>query len=49
MTGTNLSLSFRKREFSPVYLALILVLGCVTFRMRNGNFPEFILLGLRLP
>src|SRR5271163_4347909 len=31
-----------KRELSPVYLALILVLGCVTFRLLSSNFPEFI-------
>ncbi len=31
-----------KRKFSPVYLALILVLGCVTFRLLSSNFPEFI-------
>ena len=31
-----------KREFSPVYLALILVLGCVMFRLLSSNFPEFI-------
>jgi hypothetical protein len=31
-----------KREFSPVYLALILVLGCVTFRLLSSHFPEFI-------
>jgi len=31
-----------KREFSPVYLALILVLGCVTFRLLSNDFPEFI-------
>jgi len=31
-----------KREFSPVYLALILVLGCVTFRLLSSEFPEFI-------
>ena len=31
-----------KREFSPVYLALILVLGCVTFRLLSSLLPEFI-------
>jgi hypothetical protein len=31
-----------KREFSPVYLALILVLGCVTFRLLSSQFPQFI-------
>ena len=31
-----------KRELSPVYLALILVLGCVTFRLLSSNMPEFI-------
>jgi hypothetical protein len=31
-----------KREISPFYLALILVLGCVTFRLLSSNFPEFI-------
>jgi hypothetical protein len=31
-----------KREFSPLYLALILVLGCVTFRLLSSHFPEFI-------
>jgi hypothetical protein len=31
-----------KRQFSPVYLALILILGCVTFRLLSSNFPEFI-------
>jgi hypothetical protein len=31
-----------KREFSPVYLALILILGCVTFRLLSSHFPEFI-------
>ena len=31
-----------KREFSPGYLALILVLGCVTFRLLSSEFPEFI-------
>jgi len=31
-----------KREFSPIYLALILVLGCVTFRLLSSEFPEFI-------
>ena len=31
-----------KREFSPVYLALILVLGCVTFRLLSSHLPEFI-------
>jgi hypothetical protein len=31
-----------KREFSPVYLALILVLGCVTFRLISSRYPDFI-------
>jgi hypothetical protein len=31
-----------KRELSPFYLALILVLGCVTFRLLSSHFPEFI-------
>jgi len=31
-----------KREFSPGYLALTLVLGCVTFRLLSSHFPEFI-------
>jgi hypothetical protein len=31
-----------KRKLSPVYLALILILGCVTFRLLSSNFPEFI-------
>ncbi len=31
-----------KREFSSVYLALILVLGCVIFRLLSSEFPEFI-------
>jgi hypothetical protein len=31
-----------KREFSSVYLALILVSGCVTFRLLSSHFPEFI-------
>jgi hypothetical protein len=29
-----------KREFSPVYLALFLVLGCVMFRLLGSYFPE---------
>ncbi len=35
-------LSFMKREFSPVYLALILALGCVTFRLLSSHFPGWI-------
>ena len=31
-----------KRELSPFYLALILVLSCVTFRLLSSHFPEFI-------
>jgi hypothetical protein len=31
-----------KREFSPVYLALVLILGCVTFRLLSNAFPNFI-------
>jgi hypothetical protein len=31
-----------KREFSPAYLALILIAGCVTFRLLSSHFPEFI-------
>jgi len=31
-----------KREFPPVYLALVLVLGCVMFRLVSSHFPEFI-------
>lgn len=31
-----------KREFSPGYLALILILGCVTLRLLNNKFPEFV-------
>jgi len=31
-----------KREFSPVLLALILVAGCVTFRLLNNAFPDFV-------
>jgi uncharacterized membrane protein len=31
-----------KREISPFYLALILVLGCVTLRLLNNKFPEII-------
>ena len=31
-----------KREFPPIYLALILVLGCVTFRLISSHVPEFI-------
>jgi hypothetical protein len=30
-----------KRAFSPLQLALILVLGCVVLRMLGGIFPEF--------
>jgi hypothetical protein len=31
-----------KREFSPVYTALILILGCVTLRLLNNAFPDVI-------
>jgi hypothetical protein len=31
-----------KREISPVYLALILVLGCVTFRLLSSLHPHFL-------
>jgi hypothetical protein len=31
-----------KREFSPGYLALILILGCVTLRLLNNKFPEIV-------
>jgi hypothetical protein len=31
-----------KREISPFYLALILILGCVIFRLLSSDFPEFI-------
>ena len=31
-----------KREFSPVYLALVLVLGCVLFRLLSSEVPELI-------
>lgn len=31
-----------KREFSPIHLALILILGCVIFRLLSSHFPEFI-------
>jgi len=31
-----------KRELSPLYLALILVLGCVTFRLLSSEYPAFI-------
>jgi hypothetical protein len=31
-----------KREFSPVYLALILIVGCVTFRLLSSAYPGFI-------
>ena len=31
-----------KREFPPVYLALVLVLGCVTFRLLSSDLPELI-------
>src|ERR1700761_5979535 len=31
-----------KREFSSVYLALFLVLGCVVLRLLNSAFPEWI-------
>ena len=31
-----------KREFSPIPLALILILGCITFRLLSSHFPDFI-------
>jgi hypothetical protein len=31
-----------KRELSPFYMALILVLGCVTFRLLSSKYPELI-------
>jgi hypothetical protein len=31
-----------KREFSPGYLALVLILSCVTFRLLSSHFPSFI-------
>jgi hypothetical protein len=31
-----------KREISPVYLALILILGCVAFRLLNNMYPEVV-------
>lgn len=31
-----------KREFSPVYLAVVLILGCITFRLLSSLFPEVI-------
>ena len=31
-----------KREFSPLHLALILILGCVVFRLISSVFPEYI-------
>jgi hypothetical protein len=35
-------LSFMKREFSSVYLALYLVLGCIVFRLLSSHYPELI-------
>ena len=31
-----------KREFPPVFLALFLIAGCVTFRLLNNAFPDFV-------
>jgi hypothetical protein len=31
-----------KRECSPIYLALILVLGCVTFRLLASHYPHLL-------
>ena len=31
-----------KREISPSYLALFLILGCVMFRLLSSHFPSFI-------
>lgn len=31
-----------KREFPPIHLALILILGCIIFRLLSSHFPEFI-------
>jgi len=31
-----------KREISPVYLALLLILGCVAFRLLNNMYPEVV-------
>jgi hypothetical protein len=31
-----------KREFSPIYLALVLVLGCITFRLLSSLYPHLI-------
>jgi len=31
-----------KREFPPVYLALILVAGCVLFRLLNNAYPDYV-------
>jgi len=31
-----------KREFSPYYTALILIMGCVILRLLNNQFPEII-------
>ncbi len=35
-------LSFMKREFPPVYLALMLIAGCVILRMLNSAFPNVV-------
>jgi hypothetical protein len=34
--------SFMKREFPPVYLALILILGCVVLRVLNNAYPDLV-------
>jgi hypothetical protein len=31
-----------KREFSPIHLALLLILSCVVFRLISSVFPEYI-------
>ncbi|HEY0257709.1 MAG TPA: DUF6580 family putative transport protein [Candidatus Methylacidiphilales bacterium] len=31
-----------KREFSPIHLALLLILSCVVFRLLSSVFPEYI-------
>jgi len=31
-----------KRELSPIHLALILILGCITFRLLSSLLPDFI-------
>jgi hypothetical protein len=38
----SVGLSTMKREISPVYLALVLVLSCVIFRLFSSHFPEVI-------